>query len=66
MSEPNITTDPAWDEWFDAQYELTERIDKAIAGLAVGKDDAFKLAVWAAVVEHAAESMRMYIPMSTR
>lgn len=55
-------TDVDWEEWFDKQYDLNERIDKAIAGLTVGKGDGFKLALWSSVIEHAAETLRIYIP----
>jgi hypothetical protein len=64
-----MSTDPDdklwdWEEWFDAQYELTERIDKAIAGLTADKDDAFRVALYSAVIEQAAEKMRRYLVAS--
>jgi hypothetical protein len=50
-----------WDEWFDGQMELTQRIERAVEGLATGKDDNFRAALYSAVIEHAAERLRMYI-----
>lgn len=54
----------AWDEWFDKQYDLCGQIDRAIAGLSVGKDDMFRAALWSSVVEHGAECIRFYIPLA--
>lgn len=54
-------SDELWDEWFDKQHPLTERVDKAIEGLSVGKDDHFRAALYSAVIESAAERLRMYL-----
>lgn len=50
-----------WDQWFDDQYKLNERIERAIVGLAEGKDDAYQLALWSSVIERGAEAIRAYI-----
>ena len=54
-------SDQAWSEWFDAQYPLNEQISNAVAGLSVGKKDAFRAALWASVIENAAEQFRFYL-----
>lgn len=51
-----------WDEWFDAQFDLNERIERAVKGISAGKGDGFRVALYAAVIEHCAEAMRTYIP----
>lgn len=54
----------AWNEWFDKQYDLTEQIDRAIAGLSKGKTDQFRAALWAGVLEHGGEAIRGFIPLT--
>lgn len=56
----NISSE-LWEEWFDAQYALCDQMDRAVAGLSAGKDDAYRAAVWSAVIEHAAEAIRMCV-----
>lgn len=67
MSGPKMpfslpSTQEAWDQWFDNQWDLTKCIDRAVEGQSEGKDDGFRLALYAAVIEHCAEAMRAYIP----
>lgn len=56
------TSSPLWDEWFDVQYDLTDAIDRVIRERTVGKSDGFRVALYSAVIESAAESMRAFIP----
>lgn len=56
------TTNQAWDEWFDNQWDLTRCIDKAVTEQSTGKGDGFRVALYAAVIEHCAEAMRAHIP----
>lgn len=55
----------AWSEWFDKQWDLCHQIDRAIAGLSVGKDDMFRAALWSGVLEHGGEVLRQYIPLTS-
>lgn len=59
MSE---TVQTAWDEWFDKQWDLTHCIDRAVADQSAGKGAGFRVALYAAVIEHCAEAMRAHIP----
>lgn len=52
-----------WDEWFDKQYELNKRIDRAVSGLSVDRDAKFRIALWSSVIEHAAEELRSDLPI---
>jgi len=56
-----LPEDELWDEWFDKQYELTNRIDRAIDGLSQGRDDQFRVSLYVAVIEHSAEAMRAFL-----
>jgi hypothetical protein len=58
MADPRNWT---WDDWFDDQYPLCVNLDLAVSRLSAGKDDLFRAALWSAVIEHAGESLRMYI-----
>ena len=56
------STQSAWDEWFDNQWDLTRCIDEAVKQQSAGKGDGFRVALYAAVIEHCAEAMRTHIP----
>lgn len=56
------TSSPLWDEWFDTQYDLCDAIDRVIKERSEGKGDGLRLALYSAVVEHCAESMRRFVP----
>lgn len=51
-----------WDEWFDNQYEICDRIKRAIDGLSKGKEgkarDQFRAAIWSSIIETSAEELR--------
>lgn len=55
-----ITTasDPAWNAWFELQYDMLRRIREEIDSRTRGKSDAFKAAVYAGLIEGLAEDMR--------
>lgn len=53
-----VRDDVEWEQWFSDQYDLCERIDRAIAGMTEGKPRQARAALYAAVCEHAAEKMR--------
>lgn len=57
-----MMADWAWSEWFDRQSELTDQVDKAVAGLSEDRTYQFRVALYSAVIEHCAEKMRMFIP----
>lgn len=57
-------TDDSWDEWFDDQQKLTDRIRRAVTALSEGRGDGFRVALYSAVIESAAEAMRAFIPAS--
>lgn len=50
-----------WEDWFSRQYDLNEQIDRAVTGLSKDKGDGFRVALYAALIEHAAEKMRTFI-----
>lgn len=52
-----------WDEWFDRQYELVERIERAVKGASEGRTDSYRAALWAGVLEYGAERIRMYLTL---
>lgn len=62
-------TDADWEEWFDNQWDLQQRIDKAVEGLAKSYSEdargAYRLALWSSVIEHASEALRNEIPTVT-
>lgn len=58
-----------WEEWFDKQYDLVQRIDRAVDGI-VGKfeikpihHNAARAALYAAVLEHCADKIRTEIDL---
>lgn len=55
----NVTPEVDWDQWFSDQYDLNERIDRAIVGLTKGKPSQTRAALYASVCEHAAEQVRV-------
>lgn len=64
-----MSTEPmdAWDDWFDDQSPLCRRIDKAIAALSKDRNDDYRAALYSAVIESAAERLRMYlVPLPPR
>lgn len=50
--------DPAWEAWFELQYDMLRRIREEIDGQTRGKSDAFKTAIYAGLIEGLAEDMR--------
>lgn len=58
--EPRDEVD--WEQWFSDQYDLNERIDRAIAGMTEGKPPQARAALYASVCEHAAEQVRVNLP----
>jgi hypothetical protein len=53
-----------WDEWFDSQHDLMQCIEQAVNEQAEGKDKMFKAALYSAVIEACAESLRLNIDLS--
>ncbi|HEY4268038.1 MAG TPA: hypothetical protein VGM94_07610 [Galbitalea sp.] len=51
-----------WGEWFDAQYDLNNIIDRAVKERSEGKGDGFRVALYSSIIENAAERIRGYIP----
>lgn len=55
-------SDNEWDEWFDNQHELNERIRLAIKGLSKGHSELYATSLWSSVIEKAAEELRFTLP----
>jgi hypothetical protein len=53
----------AWDAWFDAQYDLGQKLDELFAEATRGKSPEFKAATASAMVEHFAELMRLHVEL---
>ena len=68
---PEMIEEAMWDEWFDKQYDLCKRIDRAIDGIAghwVNQEipmnkNASRAALYASVLEHCGEAIRKEIDM---
>jgi hypothetical protein len=56
-----MPTDPAWDAWFELQYDILRRLREEIDGQTRGKSDAFKAAIYAGLIEGLAEDMRQVL-----
>lgn len=52
-----------WDRWFDAQYDLSQKLDELFADATRGRSSAFKAATASAIVEHFAETTRFHIEL---
>lgn len=59
-----MTDDPAWDDWFSFQYDLREDVTALIQQRTKGRSEAFKTAVYSALIETLAENMRLFITLS--
>jgi hypothetical protein len=57
------TPDPAWEEWFDLQYNACREIEDAFERAMKGQPRPMRAALMAALIEHFAERMRMEIDL---
>lgn len=54
---------PSWSAWFSFQYDLREDVTALIQERTKGRSDAFKTAVYSALIETLAENMRLFITL---
>ena len=60
-SEP-ATHQDMWDEWFNEQWDIVYCIERLMREKHKDKSDGFKVALYSAIIEHCAETMRQHIP----
>lgn len=61
--ERRTLDDPAWQVWFDLQYDACAEVDKLIEAKLVGQTSSMKAAVISSVIVHLAELQRSHIEL---
>lgn len=55
--------DPAWEQWFDTQYDLLEQLRTSFKERTKGRSDSFKAAICFGLIEGLSEDARMFLAL---